>query len=91
MIVDSLFRYPIKSLPGEKKTSIRVNNFGRIDGDRIAAFRIGENLTYKGKWLPKNNYLSLMHAPELSKIKCTRPLAVSILFEPTNFEYSSHL
>ena len=82
MIVDSLFRYPIKSLPGEKKTSIRVNNFGRIHGDRIAAFRIGDNLTYNGEWLPKNNYLSLMHAPELIRIKCTyNSKLTSVYFE----------
>ena len=70
MIIDSLYRYPIKSFSGEKKNSLEIYNSGKIVGDRIAAFRIGKNMINDGKWLKKNNYLSLMHIPELSKIKC---------------------
>ena len=53
MIIDSLYRYPIKSFSGEKKNSLEIYNSGKIVGDRIAAFRIGKNMLNNGKWLKK--------------------------------------
>ena len=69
--IKTLTRYPFKSLSGESKNTLTVNDQGKIDLDRIAAFRIGNNSDYDGKWKSKINYLSLMHVPYLSLIQLT--------------------
>tara|TARA_Y100000768_G_scaffold354851_1_gene308108 strand:- start:1473 stop:2219 length:747 start_codon:yes stop_codon:yes gene_type:complete len=87
MRINSLYRYPIKSLSPDKKNVLEIYDSGRIRGDRIAAFRIGENVINDGKWLKKSNYLSLMHVPELSKIKCKFDSELnSIYFENEKIE-----
>ena len=68
MKITNLYRYPIKSFSKEEKNEVEITDFNRIVGDRIAAFKIGEN-TKNYEWLPKKNYLSLMHVPHISKIK----------------------
>jgi uncharacterized protein YcbX len=69
--IKTLTRYPIKSLSGENKNKLSVNRQGKIELDRIAAFRLGNNSDYDGKWKSKINYLSLMHVPYLSLIQLT--------------------
>ena len=69
MKINSLYRYPIKSFTGEKKESVEINDLGKIIGDRIGAFRLGEDRGNYDKWLKKTNYLSLMHVPYLALIK----------------------
>ena len=68
MKITNIYRYPIKSFSKEEKNEVEITDFNRIVGDRIAAFKIGEN-TKNYEWLPKKNYLSLMHVPNISKIK----------------------
>ena len=53
--IKTLTRYPFKSLTGESKNTLTVNDQGKIDLDRIAAFRIGNNSDYDGKWKSKIN------------------------------------
>ena len=67
MKIINIYRYPIKSFSKEEN-EVEITDFNRIVGDRIAAFKIGEN-TKNYEWLPKKNYLSLMHVPHISKIK----------------------
>ena len=69
MLINHIYRYPIKSFTPELRKKVFVNKKGKITGDRIAAFRIGDDDIYDGNWLPKKNYLSLMHIPYLSLIK----------------------
>lgn len=69
MKINSLYRYPIKSFTGEKKESVEINDLGKIIGDRIGAFRLGEDRGNYDKWQKKTNYLSLMHVPYLALIK----------------------
>ena len=68
MKITNIYRYPIKSFSKEEKNEVEITDYNRIVGDRIAAFKIGEN-TKNYEWLPKKNYLSLMHVPHISKIK----------------------
>ena len=58
MKITNIYRYPIKSFSKEEKNEVEITDFNRIVGDRIAAFKIGEN-TKNYEWLPKKNYLSL--------------------------------
>jgi len=69
MKVKSLFRFPIKSFTEEKRDFIEITDIGKISGDRVGAFRLGEDAKFYDQWLPKRNYLSLMHVPYLSLIK----------------------
>tara|TARA_B100000678_G_C18175065_1_gene488808 strand:+ start:581 stop:1333 length:753 start_codon:yes stop_codon:yes gene_type:complete len=68
MKITNIYRYPIKSFTEEEKNVVQISDFSRIIGDRIAAFRIG-NDHLNHDWLPKKNYLSLMHVPHISRIK----------------------
>jgi len=69
MKIKNLFRFPIKSFTQEKKDSVDINDLGKIIGDRVGAFRLGEDSKDYEQWLKKTNYLSLMHVPYLSLIK----------------------
>jgi len=68
MKINSLFRFPIKSFTEEKKSHVEINDSGKIIGDRVGAFRLGEDSNEYDQWLKKTNYLSLMHVPYLSLI-----------------------
>ncbi|MEC7837572.1 MAG: MOSC N-terminal beta barrel domain-containing protein [Chloroflexota bacterium] len=69
MKIKNLFRFPVKSFTPEKKDSVDINDLGKIIGDRVGAFRLGEDSKGFEQWLKKTNYLSLMHVPYLSLIK----------------------
>jgi len=68
MKIKNLFRFPFKSFTPEKKDSVYINDLGKIIGDRVGAFRLGEDSKDFEQWLKKTNYLSLMHVPYLSLI-----------------------
>ena len=68
MKIKKIYRFPIKSFTEEKRSDVNINDEGRIIGDRIAAFKIGDTQTNNYSWLPKINYLSLMHLPFLANI-----------------------
>ena len=59
----------LSSFTQEKKDSVDINDLGKIIGDRVGAFRLGEDSKDYEQWLKKTNYLSLMHVPYLSLIK----------------------
>ena len=68
MKIKKIYRFPIKSFTEEKRSDVNINDSGRIIGDRIAAFKLGDSQTNNYSWLPKKNYLSLMHLPFLAKV-----------------------
>ena len=68
MKIKKIFRFPIKSFTEENRSNVNINDEGRIIGDRIAAFKLGDSQTNNYLWLPKINYLSLMHLPFLANI-----------------------
>ena len=68
MKIKKIYRFPIKSFTEEKRSDVNINDSGRIIGDRIAAFKLGDSQKNSYSWLPKKNYLSLMHLPFLAKV-----------------------
>ena len=72
-IVNALYRYPVKGFTPEARDALVVQDDGRIEGDRVLAFRFAdaalpeerEGLDY---W-PKSRGLSLMDFPALARIR----------------------
>ena len=72
MKVAELYRYPVKSLAPERLDAITITDDGRVLGDRVFAFRFATvRQTDPPQWLPKTNYASLQHIPELAKLAST--------------------
>ena len=70
MHVTALYRYPVKSLTPEAVTQIVIMPDGRVRGDRAFAFRFAHvNPDDPREWLPKSNYASLQHIPELATLR----------------------
>lgn len=69
MRVSRLYRYPVKSLSPEPVDQLEVTADGKVVGDRVFAFRFATvNPDDPDKWLPKTNYASLQHIPELATL-----------------------
>ena len=45
MKIKKIFRFPIKSFTDENRSNVDINDEGRIIGDRIAAFKLGNTQT----------------------------------------------
>ena len=45
MKIKKIYRFPIKSFTEEKRSDVNINDSGRIIGDRIAAFKLGDSQT----------------------------------------------
>ncbi len=70
LILQEIWRYPIKGFNGEKliKTSLKKNRI--IEGDREFAISIGKENSEKPKntfWQPKRNYIQLLNSNEITK------------------------
>jgi uncharacterized protein YcbX len=73
--VAALYRYPVKGFTPEPRTALVVQADGRIEGDRVLAFRFADaaepqridGLDY---W-PKNQGLALMDFPSLARLRLT--------------------
>ncbi len=69
MQVARLYRYPVKSLSPEPLDRLEITDDGRVVGDRVFAFRFAfVNPDNPDDWLPKTNYASLQHIPELATL-----------------------
>ena len=69
MRVERLYRYPVKSLSPEPVDQLEITHDGRVVGDRVFAFRFAfVNPVDPDEWLPKTNYASLQHIPELATL-----------------------
>ena len=80
MKVAELYRFPVKSLAPERLDAITITDDGRVLGDRVFAFRFATvRQTDPPQWLPKTNYASLQHIPELAKLASTYDIESGIL------------
>ena len=78
--VARLYRYPVKSLSPEPVDQLEVTADGRVVGDRVFAFRFATvNPDNPDAWLPKTNYASLQHIPELATLQSTYDAESGIL------------
>ena len=72
MRVAELYRFPVKSFSPERLDAITISDDGRVLGDRVFAFRWRSvRPSDPTQWLPKTNYASLQHIPELAKLAST--------------------
>ena len=70
MKVTELYRYPVKSLSPERVRELTITDDGKVLGDRAFAFRFASvNPVDPTQWLPKTNYASLQHIPELATLQ----------------------
>lgn len=64
--VSTLYRHPIKSLMAETVKTLNLTADGRIEGDRVFAFKNKKQYDdEKIQWRSKHNYLSLVNTPAL--------------------------
>lgn len=71
--VAALYRYPIKGFTPESCNSLRVQPDGRIEGDRVLAFRPADAepriLDDGSSWWSKRELLSLMEYPGIARLR----------------------
>ncbi|MEL5990086.1 MOSC domain-containing protein [Microbacterium phosphatis] len=71
--VSALYRFPVKGFTEERLPSLTVRADGRIEGDRVLAFRFAEAATPEQQdgldYWPKNRGLALMDFPTLAQIR----------------------
>ena len=72
-VVSELYRYPVKGFTPEPRTELRVQDDGRIAGDRVLAFRFAdatepEDAGGLESW-PKSKGLSLMDFPSIARVR----------------------
>ncbi|WP_345750278.1 MOSC domain-containing protein [Microbacterium rhizophilus] len=71
--VSALYRYPVKGFTPEARDSLAVLDGGRIEGDRVLAFRFADAAEPEERdgldhW-PKSRGLSLMDFPSLARVR----------------------
>ena len=80
MKVAELYRYPVKSLSPERVQELTITDDGKVLGDRAFAFRFASvNPDDPTQWLPKTNYASLQHIPELATLQSAFDTETSLL------------
>jgi len=84
--VSALYRYPVKGLTPERREQLVVQDDGRIEGDRVLAFRFADAVTPVDEggfeaW-PKSRGLALMDFPSLARVSAT--------FDPDTGRLSLH-
>lgn len=72
-VVSELYRYPVKGFSPEQRSELVVQDDGRIEGDRVLAFRFAdatspENDGGLDAW-PKSRGLALMDFPSLARVR----------------------
>ena len=72
-IVTALYRYPVKGFTPEPRESLEVLASGRIRGDRVLAFLLGDagespQQVEGDGWWPKTNMLALVNTPALARL-----------------------
>ncbi len=71
--VSKLYRYPVKGFTPEPREELVVQDDGRIEGDRVLAFRFADAATPEEKdgldYWPKSKGLALMDFPSLARLQ----------------------
>ncbi len=80
MKVTRLSRHPVKSLTPEQVTQLHLTEDGRIQGDRVLAFRF-RNAGDPGNWTwqTKQNFVGLINTPGLANLVASFDQASSVL------------
>lgn len=70
--VSGLFRFPLKGFTAERRDTLVVQDDGRIEGDRVLAFRFAHATEPEERdgldYWPKSNGLALMDFPSLARL-----------------------
>jgi uncharacterized protein len=66
--VVALYRYPVKGLTPEARTSLHVLPEGRVAGDRALAFRFADSGLPPTAWSRKYGFAVLVNAPGLARL-----------------------
>ncbi len=71
--VAALYRYPVKGFTPESRTALTVRADGRVEGDRVLAFLLGDapkapQQAAGADWWPKANTLALVNTPALARL-----------------------
>jgi len=72
--VAALYRHPVKGLTPESCEALAVRADGRVEGDRVLAFLLGDAPAEAPKqaagadWWPKANMLALVNTPALARL-----------------------
>ena len=71
--VTALYRYPVKGFTPEPRERLDVLASGRIAGDRVLAFLLGDapeapQVVEGDGWWPKTNMLALVNTPALARL-----------------------
>ena len=84
--VEALFRYPVKGFTPEALKQLVVQSDGRVEGDRVLAFRFADAVDPEDdaglEYWPKKRGLALMDMPSLARLRLeydrsTRRLRIS--------------
>ena len=73
--VVALYRHPVKGFTPESREALTVRADGRVEGDRVLAFRLGDAPAEAPKqaagadWWPKANMLALVNTPALARLQ----------------------
>lgn len=67
--ITSLYRHPVKSFTPEKLDHLSITADGRVNGDRVLAFRLGGVAPADDiEWRQKHNYLALVNTPGMARM-----------------------
>ena len=72
--VAALYRHPVKGFTPESRESLTVRADGRVEGDRVLAFLLGDapeeapQQAAGADWWPKVNMLALVNTPGLARL-----------------------
>lgn len=73
--VAALYRYPVKGFTPEVREQIVVQDDGRVEGDRVLAFRFADAVEPEDEgglpYWPKKRGLALMDMPSLARLRLT--------------------
>ncbi|MFG6475091.1 MOSC domain-containing protein [Microbacterium sp. P06] len=71
--VAALYRYPVKGFTPESRDELVVQHDGRIEGDRVLAFRFADDALPRERdgldYWPKSRGLALMDFPSLARLR----------------------
>lgn len=66
--IAALYRYPVKGLTPEPRSSLTVLPEGRIAGDRVLGFRFADTPEADSAWSSKHGMLALINTPGLARL-----------------------
>lgn len=67
--VAALYRHPVKSMTPESVTALQLTQDGRVEGDRVLAFRFSDaGDPADWNWQTKHNFVGLVNTPGLAKL-----------------------